>query len=177
MKTSNNRFSIILIIYLAAIFALVHTSEATCVNQAVYDQCSSLGNSQLNACYAKPNDFPCQCTAMKALRNCYLQCPDDLDITNQGTAYQTAVDQVCSYASQQQTTSSPSAPTQPAMPAGPTNPTTPTTSTNSPQSPSNQPSSTPSSTQSGTKSSANSNNNERQIFFAVILSIAALIVV
>ncbi|CAG8835464.1 467_t:CDS:2, partial [Gigaspora margarita] len=161
------------------ILALVHTSEAACVNKAVYDQCSSLGNAQLNACYAKPNDFVCQCAAMKAIRNCYLQCPDDSDITNQGIAYQPAVDQVCGYASQQQTTSSPSAPTQPVMPAGPTNPMNPTTPTNSPQSSTSQPSSTQSSTQNGTqtgtKSSANSNNDGRQIFFAVILSIAALI--
>ncbi|CAG8835890.1 4138_t:CDS:2, partial [Racocetra persica] len=85
---SLNRFSIILVVSLAAILALVHTSEATCANKAVYDSCSNTGNSQLNACYAKPNDFICQCTAMKAIRECYRQCPDDRDVTDQGNAYE-----------------------------------------------------------------------------------------
>ncbi|CAG8576782.1 14678_t:CDS:2 [Dentiscutata erythropus] len=168
------------VIFLAAILALVHTSEATCANKAVYDDCNSRGQTQLNACYAKPNDYPCQCTAMTAIRNCYRQCPDDTDITSQGNAYQTSVDQVCSYANQQLTASSAPAPTQPTMaPAGPTAPTTPSNPSNpsnppaSSGSPSNQP--TKSDTPSGTKSSANSNNNGRQIFFAAVLSIVVLI--
>ncbi|CAG8514369.1 14754_t:CDS:2 [Cetraspora pellucida] len=88
MKTSINRFSIILVISLAAILALVNTIEATCANDAVYQSCCNTANSQLNACYAKPNDFACQCIAMKALRECYRQCPDDQGITNQGNSYE-----------------------------------------------------------------------------------------
>ncbi|KAF0556079.1 gpi anchored serine-threonine rich protein [Gigaspora margarita] len=180
MKTFNNKFSIILVISLAVILALVHTNEATCANKAVYDDCCSRGNTQLTACYAKPNDFPCQCIAMKAIRNCYLQCPDDSDIISQGNSYQTAVDQVCGYANQQTASSAP-APTQAAIaPAGSANATTPTTPTNpsvpnGPSSPNKPtPSGTQSATQPGTKSSANSNNDGRQIFFAVILSVAVL---
>ncbi|CAG8740896.1 9479_t:CDS:2 [Dentiscutata erythropus] len=169
-------------ISLAAIFALVHTSEATCANQAVYDACNTRGQSELNACYAKPNDFACQCTAMTDIRNCYLQCPDDADKTSTGNSYQAAVDQVCGYAKQQ--TAAAPAPTQPAAAAaGPVNPTAPVTPANpsAPNGPSpNQPTqsstqSTSQATPSGTKSSANSNNDGRQIFFAAILSIAALI--
>ncbi|RIB26892.1 hypothetical protein C2G38_2029803 [Gigaspora rosea] len=181
MKTFNNKFSIILVISLAVILALVHTNEATCANKAVYDDCCSRGNTQLTACYAKPNDFPCQCTAMKAIRNCYLQCPDDSDITSQGTSYQTAVDQVCGYANQQLTASSAPAPTQAAIaPAGPANAATPTPANpsvpNGPSSPNKPtPSGTQSATQSDKKSTANSNNDGRQVFFAAILSIAVLL--
>ncbi|CAG8618831.1 9733_t:CDS:2 [Racocetra fulgida] len=178
MKASLNRYSIIVVVSLAAILALVHTSEATCANKAVYDSCSNTGNSQLSACYAKPNDFICQCAAMKGICQ-----KNDRDITDQGNSYEVCfivgasteikqtyyVDKICLIS-----IDAAPAPTQPekAPSSTPTNQANPPAPNGPPPSSPNNPAQT---STSDKKSFANPNNDGRQIFFAIILSIAALI--
>ena len=51
----------LLFIALAVIFTLTPTSKAVCANQAVYDECKTIGNNQLTACAF--DDWTCKCNA------------------------------------------------------------------------------------------------------------------
>ncbi|CAG8450095.1 511_t:CDS:2 [Funneliformis mosseae] len=99
----------LLFIALTAILSFASTSEAVCVNQAVYDSCKASGDAQFSAC--ADNNWGCKCEARKALQNCYLQCQDDIDKVNEAKAYEPATQQACTLAASQASTMAAATPT------------------------------------------------------------------
>ncbi|CAG8513348.1 16982_t:CDS:2 [Dentiscutata heterogama] len=68
----------------------------------VYRECRQRGESIKSKC--APMDYICQCDALKAIQLCFLQCTDDINISNEGKAYEPAVAQICSLGTSQSLT-------------------------------------------------------------------------
>ncbi|CAB4435460.1 unnamed protein product [Rhizophagus irregularis] len=159
----------LLFVALVAISALAPTSEAVCANMAVYTDCKNRGTAQLNGCAF--DDWNCKCNANNALQNCYLQCPDDLDIQNEGKAYQPAVQQSCQLAASQSSAkaaATPVAATPLATQPAPVQTPPPTVPSSSPSTPSETPKT------NNAKSSADS--NKINVMIAAVPPVAALII-
>ncbi|CAJ0646333.1 15062_t:CDS:2 [Entrophospora sp. SA101] len=98
-------FTSIILFYIVSttIFLFTSSSEAVCINKAVYDSCRNIGDTKLASC--PPTGYTCQCDARKQIQLCFQQCRDDLDIQNEGKAYEPAVQQFCGLAASAATTS------------------------------------------------------------------------
>ncbi|CAG8469433.1 4195_t:CDS:2 [Cetraspora pellucida] len=97
------RIIALLHISLAIILHLLLPSvESTCVNMFVYNECRNRGEFMKSKC--APMDFICQCDALKAIQLCFLQCTDDINIINEGKAYEPSVAQICALGTSQSLT-------------------------------------------------------------------------
>ncbi|CAG8818458.1 16964_t:CDS:2, partial [Dentiscutata erythropus] len=72
---------------------------------SVYRECRERGEYMKLKC--APMDYICQCDALKAIQLCFLQCADDINISNEGKAYEPAVAQICSLGTSQSLTKYP----------------------------------------------------------------------
>ncbi|CAG8619126.1 15213_t:CDS:2 [Racocetra persica] len=70
----------------------------------VYKECRDRGEYMKLKC--APMDYNCQCDAVKAIQLCFLQCADDINITNEGKALEPSVAQICAYSTPVNPTSS-----------------------------------------------------------------------
>nr|CAG8460845.1 12703_t:CDS:2 [Entrophospora candida] len=88
-------FTSIILFYIVSttIFLFTSSNEAVCINKAVYDSCRNIGDTKLASC--PPSE----------IQLCFQQCRDDLDIQNEGKAYEPAVQQFCGLAASVATTS------------------------------------------------------------------------